>query len=296
MFNTPVLFLIFNRPDTTRLVFEAIREIKPKQLFVAADGPRANRAGEGLLCAGVKEYVIENIDWDCDVKTLFRSENLGCGKAVSSAISWFFEHVEEGIILEDDCLPDPSFFPFCAELLEHHRSNFKVMSISGSNLLGSYTKQNDSYLWSWGGVWGWATWKRAWKLYEFSLEDWGRDETKLKIEKLILSKSWFDFYYLMFEQCYRKELDTWDVQWFYCILKNNGISINPTTNLVANIGFSENATHTFDSNNYLAKLKSNEIHFPLIHPSKEIIDIDYLEKVMEALRPANEEKIKTNQS
>ena len=132
-FSTPILFLIFNRPDVTKCVFEEIRKQKPQYLYLAADGPRANKPGEYEKCILAREVVLEGIDWNCELKTLYRDENLGCGKAVSEAITWFFEHVEEGIILEDDCLPNNSFFTFCSELLDRFRTTDKIMHISGNN-------------------------------------------------------------------------------------------------------------------------------------------------------------------
>ena len=130
---SPVLFLVFNRPDTTRRVLEAIRQAQPSQLFIAADGPREGKSGEAEKCADVRRIVNEGIDWDCEVKTLFRDKNLGCKVAVSRAIDWFFEHVEEGIILEDDCLPHPTFFRFCEELLNKYRDDERIGQISGDN-------------------------------------------------------------------------------------------------------------------------------------------------------------------
>jgi threonyl-tRNA synthetase len=184
MFNTPILFLVFKRPDTTERVFEQIRSIRPAFLYLAADGPRNDKSGEKETCKKVREIVLSNIDWECEVNTLFRDENLGCGKAVSQAITWFFEHEEEGIILEDDCLPDASFFQYCAELLKKYRTEEKVMTISGSNLLGYPWKVNgQSYFWGQGGIWGWATWKRAWSLYDFKMQRWEEDKIKRQIQQ-----------------------------------------------------------------------------------------------------------------
>jgi hypothetical protein len=168
--NTPVLFLIFNRPNTTEQVFEAIAKAKPRCLFVAADGPRTDKEGEAEKCQAVRD-IIKRVDWDCEVKTLFREQNLGCKEAVSSAITWFFEQVEEGIILEDDCLPSDSFFSFCAELLEKYRDDKRIMMISGDNFQDGIQRGDASYYFSsvpW--IWGWATWRRAWRLYDREMQ------------------------------------------------------------------------------------------------------------------------------
>jgi len=168
----PVLFLIFNRSDTTQLVFNEIRKAQPAQLFIAADGPRKDRPEDIENCRKVRE-IIRQVDWDCSVSTLFRDENLGCKRGVSSAIDWFFSHVDEGIILEDDCVPDPSFFPFCQELLERYRDDERIMVISGDNLQFGRRKSQYSYYFSrCFHLWGWATWKRAWDNYDIKMELW----------------------------------------------------------------------------------------------------------------------------
>jgi len=169
-FNTPILFLVFNRPNTTQRVFNVIRQVKPKQLFVAADGPRRDKGADEEKCEATRE-IVKQIDWDCEVKTLFREENLGCGKAVSSAITWFFENVEEGIILEDDCLPNLDFFGYCEELLDRYRDNREVMFIGGDNFQKGKKWGDASYYFSaYNHVWGWATWKRTWDIYDFKLD------------------------------------------------------------------------------------------------------------------------------
>ncbi|UOE48311.1 nucleotide-diphospho-sugar transferase [Mucilaginibacter sp. SMC90] len=274
----PVLFLIFNRPDFTDMVFEAIAEIKPQYLYIAADGPRPDKPDDIGLCTKTRS-IIERINWNCEVKTLLRDKNLGCRSAVSEAISWFFENVSEGVILEDDCLPDKTFFPFCAELLEKYRFDNKVMSISGSNLLPEGWKKNtQSYHLAHGGIWGWATWKRAWSLYDIEMKSWPEQETKAKIKTQLGTPEWYNSYYGMFESSFNKSLNTWDIQWFYSILINNGTAINPSVNLVKNIGYG-NGTHTHSADDAIASLTLNAMNFPLIHPQKMLLDIDYLKQV-----------------
>lgn len=170
--NVPVLLLIFNRPDTTQRVFHEIRGASPLQLFISADGPRENKPGEFEKCQITRD-IVRQVDWDCEVYTNFRDKNLGCKIAVSSAIDWFFENVEEGIILEDDCLPSFSFFRFCEELLEKYRDDERIMQIGGTNLLSEWQRSDDSYYFSkYGAIWGWATWRRAWQYYDVNMKLW----------------------------------------------------------------------------------------------------------------------------
>ncbi len=277
-YSVPVLFLIFNRPAFTEMVFEAIAEIKPKYLYIAADGPRPDKPDDIELCTKTRS-VIERVNWDCEVKTLLRDKNRGCKSAVSEAITWFFENVSEGVILEDDCLPDKTFFPFCEELLAKYRFDDQVMSVSGSNLLtGGWKKDIQSYHWGHGGIWGWATWKRAWDLYDIEMQHWPGQQTKNKIKAQLGTADWYNGYYGMFESSFNKSLNTWDIQWFYSILINGGMAINPCVNLVKNIGYG-NGTHTHSADDVIANLPVSAISFPLIHPPKMLLDIDYLKQV-----------------
>ncbi len=286
MFNTPILFLIFNRLDTTKQVFEAIKKAKPQYFYIAADGPRTAEENEAHLCAEVREFVLKNIDWDCKIKTLFRTENLGCGKAVSQAITWFFENVEEGIILEDDCLPDISFFRFWEELLEKYREDEEIMAISGSNLLGKPWKENlHSYFWSFPFIWGWATWRKAWALYDFDMNNWNKDEIKEKIRKSLKTRDWIDFYEPMLELTFTRKIDTWDLQWLYTVLLHGGLTANCSINLIKNIGFGSSGTHTSNAEGAFANLALGKIEFPLIHINNKMIDIEYLEHLGKFLIP-----------
>ena len=266
--HTPVLFLVFNRPDTTKQVFEAIRKAKPSRLYVAADGPRADKSGEAEKVEQVRQ-IATNVDWDCEVKTLFREKNLGCRVGVSSAIDWFFENEEEGIILEDDCLPSQSFFWFCEELLKQYRRDTRVMHIGGCNPIDRQLVSNTYYFSKYNRIWGWASWRRAWKYFDVTIKQWQEfKEKKLhyqlfdSIEAKIWEKKW--------DSVYCSQVDTWDFQWFFCRLIQ-GKAIIPRTNLVSNIGFNEYATHTFDADNSLAHLVRGEMEFPLKHP-EHIID------------------------
>lgn len=244
MFQTPILFLIFNRPDSTKLVFESIRSIKPAKLYIAADGARKHKVGEDLLCKDTRS-IIDLIDWECEIKTLFRNENLGCKIAVSSAIDWFFENEEQGIILEDDCLPNESFYIYCETLLNYYASDERIMHISGNNFQDGNVRGNGSYYFSnYNHIWGWATWKRAWKAYNVDLSFLTETEIETLIEKQFDTKKERLFWNNIFKKVINKTIGTWDYQWTYAVWKNNGLSILPNKNMIANIGFNNNGTHT----------------------------------------------------
>lgn len=273
---TPVLLVIFNRPETTKLVFEAIRKAKPSKLYVAADGPRRNVKSDIQNCAEARK-IIEYVDWDCKVETRFSDENLNCGVGPSSAFTWFFEHEEEGIILEDDCLPSQSFFWYCQELLERFRDDTRVMHIGGNNFLNGWQKDSDySYYFSRSGyIWGWATWRRAWEKFDFAIKHYA----KLKQD------GFFNYYFMnSVEKMYRLRkfnqtiarngnVDWWDYQWDFARYFNSGLAIVPNTNLVKNLGFGELATHTTNAGSRSASMEAFDIEFPLRHPPFMIRDI-----------------------
>lgn len=265
------MFLLFNRPDQTQRVFEAIRQAKPKQLFVAADGPRPGREGEAEKCARARQ-VIENVDWDCEVKTLFRNRNLGCKIAVSSAIDWFFGQVEEGIILEDDTLPNQSFFGFCTQLLQHYRNNPKVMHISGNNFQEGARRGDGSYYFSiYNHIWGWATWRRAWKQYDREMKALDGFLKADKINRFTRQSReqhhWID----SFTKVRDGLIDTWDYQWTFTIWSRGGVSVLPNVNLVTNIGFGSDATHTLAADSPLANLPVHPVG-PIVHPLRIEVD------------------------
>lgn len=269
----PVLFVIFNRPETTKKVFEAIIKYQPLELYVAADGPRANKPGEKEKCEEARK-ITEKIDWPCKVKRLYRDKNLGCKYAVSGAVEWFFQNVEEGIILEDDCLPNQSFFSFCEKMLEMYKDNESVMHISGSSFLPDKFLSEDGYFFSkYPLIWGWASWRRAWAKYRVSLEDWRQEinsqifQNLGKIEKLYWANN--------FELVRRGILNTWDYQWVYTLFKNEGIAINSEQNMIENIGFRENATHTTNFMSILTKYEISQSKPDVIEIHKKpVVEID----------------------
>ncbi|GHT60694.1 hemolytic protein HlpA [Bacteroidia bacterium] len=269
MFETPILFLVFNREDTTRQVFEVIRHQKPKYLFIAADGARKNKPGEIETCQRVRDIVTQ-IDWDCELKTLFRDENLGCKMAVSSAITWFFEQVEQGIILEDDCLPDPSFFPYCEELLIRYKDDTRIGHISGNCFLPEAVDKNYSYdFGSFSHIWGWASWRRVWNNYDVCFSYWEKYKHDKKKRNDIFNSLREKIYFSSFINdtlSGKNHINTWDVQYLFMLRVQNQLSVYPGVNLVTNIGLnSEFATHTSKQNDKnLVPLSS--ISFPLKHP------------------------------
>jgi hypothetical protein len=272
-FNTPILFITFNRLDTVVKVFDRIKEQKPRYFYWASDGPRFNKPDEVQKVRAVKEYIFSQIDWNCEVKTLFREENMGCGLGVSTAITWFFNNVEQGIILEDDCLPLPGFFEFCEELLNYYKDDQQVFEISGTNLQAGKIRGDGSYYFSnYGGIWGWATWARAWKNYDFKMLAFDEFVKGKKIERLFTDKKQQLFWINAFKE--GKNVDTWDYQWVFTFWNNNGICIVPNKNLISNIGFNNEGTHTFNEPVWYKKLigNCNNIIFPIKHPaSKKIL-------------------------
>ena len=275
--STPVLLIIFNRAHTTQKVFDRIRQLRPTKLYVAADGPRAHVPTDIEKCAEARN-IINQVDWECDVKTLFRDTNLGCGIAPSSSISWLFEHEETGIILEDDCVPSKSFFWFCQELLEKYKNDTRVMHISGNNYLNGWKRDNDySYYFSDKvNAWGWATWRRAWQLYDYNIVNYPELKKKGYLNGIFLNKFEEKYRLSKLEETFTNiaKGDVWDYQWEFTVYSNSGLCIVPEANLVQNIGFGEDATHTFNLHDKSGYVKENEIAFPLRHPPFVIRDVE----------------------
>lgn len=267
--NTPVLFLIFNRPEVTQQVFDQIKAARPQQLFIAADGPRPGRPDDIIDCKQTRK-IIEQVDWPCELKTLFRDENLGCGYAVCSAISWFFEQVESGIVLEDDCLADQSFFHYCNELLEKYKDDEDIYLISGTNLQNGIQRGNGSYYFSnYTIIWGWASWRRAWNHFQYDIPDYNE----------LFQSGYLDYLFQSHHEksYWRKKIktavinkSTWDYQWYFAIWKNKGMGITSNVNLIKNIGFRNNASHVFLQDSIREPSVTRPILFPIIHPDKKI--------------------------
>ncbi|MDL2265622.1 hypothetical protein LJC57_04420 [Parabacteroides sp. OttesenSCG-928-G07] len=269
MYNTPILFLIFNRPDTTKQVFEQIRNMKPSKLYVAADGAREGKPDELERCKETRT-IIDQIDWPCKLKTLYRDKNLGCKIAVSEAITWFFEQEEYGVILEDDCLPDLSFFPFCEELLIRYKDDDRIGHIGGNNFFPGIVNPNLSYdFCSFSHIWGWASWRRVWKNYDVDFTYWKevrKDKSKMNsLFKNIREEIYFSSF-ISDTLVGGKKINTWDVQYMFMLRVQNQLSIYPYVNLVENIGLENvNATH-FNKKQKKFHVLAKKMGSPLKHP------------------------------
>jgi hypothetical protein len=255
---TPVAFLIFNRPDVTEQVFAAIARAKPPTLLVVADGPRASRAGEAEKCEQARA-IIERVDWDCRVLKNYAAENMGCRRRVSSGLDWVFETVEEAIILEDDCLPAPSFFPYCDALLEKYRDDSRVMVVSGDNFQRGVRRSPYSYYFSkYNHVWGWASWRRAWEHFDVDMATWPQFRDAGLLRSLCQSHAEERLWTSIFNRVHAHEIDTWDYNWTYACWSQGGLTILPEMNLVSNLGFRADASHT-KSRSWVAELATGEM-------------------------------------
>jgi hypothetical protein len=276
---TPIAFIIFNRPDTTKKVFEAIRQAKPKQLFIIADGARKNKPLEDQKCIETRA-ITDQVDWDCKVFRNYSPNNLGCRYRVTSGLDWVFNNVSEAIIIEDDCLPHPTFFRYCQELLLKYRNDEKVMMVSGNNVLTDYEHRESSYYFSnYAHIWGWATWQRVWKNYDVEMTDWNQNNSDNFFSQHLSNKTAMEFWRTLINDVYYSKIDTWDIQLQYYFWKQNGLIAIPTKNLVVNLGFSLEATNTAGSGGLYEKMKLSSINFPLVHPKflKPNIEADTLE-------------------
>jgi hypothetical protein len=263
---TPVALTIFDRPTQTKRVFDAIREAKPEILLVIADGPR--NAEEKIRCDTTRA-IIDSVDWKCEVRKNYSEVNLGCRKRLSSGLNWVFEEVDRAIIFEADCLPDPSFFPFCEELLEKYKDNERIMHISGNFFQhrNKNFKCDDSYYFSViPHIWGFATWRRAWEHYDPDIKKWPLAESKKAIQRVLTDPAVFEYWETIWEGFYKGETNSWDGQWTFACMLNGGLSINPCVNLVTNIGFGPDAMQGKDPNNFFANIPLKKIDFPLKHP------------------------------
>jgi hypothetical protein len=269
---TPIIFLIFKRPDTTAKVFESIRKAKPEKLFIIADGARPERIDEVEKC-GATRLIVDNIDWNCEVIKNYSHANLGCAKRVSSGLDWAFEHVEEAIILEDDCVPHHTFFRFCEELLNKYRYDNRIASISGQNVQFGRKSTNYSYYFSrYNHCWGWATWRRAWKYFDFDLKLWNEaKQTKLLnsiFEETRSVNTWIN----LIESAKDGSLDSWAIRWSLACWLQSGLGIISNVNLVSNIGFGQDSTHLKNDNSPYNNLLAEELMFPLKNPPFVIRD------------------------
>lgn len=270
-----ILFIVFNRLDTTKKVFAEIRKAKPPRLYIASDGARKAVVNEQEVVESVRKYVETHIDWDCKLLTLYRTKNLGCGKAVSSAISWFFKNEKDGIILEDDCLPNQSFFNYCEVLLDRYRDNKQVYHISGDQFVKDYKSKYSYYFAKIQHCWGWASWSDRWADYQYDLNKIPDNV----IQKFSKSREIQNYWSNILTMMRLGKIDTWDYQWVFSIVNRNGLCINPSSNLVSNIGFGNKSTHTSDKDNPYANLGTYPVdqikHPPSVILSDKEVDILY---------------------
>ena len=266
-----VAFVIFNRPETTRQVFEQIRRARPGRLFAIADGPRAGVPSDVERCAETRRIVDEGVDWDCEVLKNYAESNLTCRYRPASGFDWVFQHVGHCIILEDDCVPHPSFFPYCQELLERFYDDERVMAISGDNFQEGPARTAYSYYFSdIVHIWGWATWKRAWDKYNVEIPVWPEIKNGGWMRDLFADPRVIEYWTLGLDSVYRG-FNGWDLQFLLACWIHRGLCVLPSVNLISNIGFGENATHTARSN-ASANRPTAELEFPLVHPPYMIRD------------------------
>lgn len=272
MLNTPVLFNIFNRPKPTQMVFDMIRSAKPAVLYVHADGPRTDYPDDVNRCQLTRDIILSGVDWNCEVHTLFRDKNLGCGRGPASAITWFFENVEQGIILEDDCLPHPEFFTFCEDMLERYRDNYQITSIAGSNFQDGRVRGKYSYYFSkHNRIWGWASWRRVWQQYDYTLSFLSETDIQKILARHFSAKREYNMWQSIYKHVKLDRFDDscWDYQFMLLQWYMNGATITPNRNLISNIGNDADATHTNWGDNRNLNRKVESI-YPLIYMGADV--------------------------
>lgn len=270
----PVLFIIFNRKDRALESFQSIKRYRPTHLYIAADGPRTDKPGEKALCETTREAILNQIDWDCELFTLFREENVGCGRGVSEAISWMFETEEYGVINEDDCMASDDFFHFCEILLPLYKDNPDIAQINGFDLKYSSKQSNTYYFTSYPEIWGWATWKRAWINIDFQMKSFpdmrSRVFTRFSLMEALIHYFFWNRLYKHIER--GEKIYAWGFQWSIYVFMNRKLCINPLANLIINTGCGE-GTNCNDPNTPLASAKYGKIQFPLLHPAIVAVDM-----------------------
>tara|TARA_B100000886_G_scaffold219394_2_gene152345 strand:+ start:20122 stop:21087 length:966 start_codon:yes stop_codon:yes gene_type:complete len=269
-YKTPILLIIWKRPKATYKLLQVLKKQKPLKVYIACDGPKKNDLDNLNKVKITRDLIKREIDWNTSIKTLYSEENLGCKYGVSKAINWFFQNENEGIILEDDCIPHPDFFEYCEILLEKFREDERIWCISGSNHVGKKIG-NESYFFSrYNHCWGWASWKRCWKHYDPEMSLWPKYFSSKLLKTNFPNKKEYYYWKSFFSKFYNRGCDyTWDYQWLFCSLINSGLSVIPNTNLIDNIGFDSDATHTKIGK---SPIKVNNIKagksgvLPIIHP------------------------------
>jgi hypothetical protein len=270
MYLTPVIIILFNRPGCVQSLMSKLREVKPKRIYIIADGPRSGRPDDARLC-GEARALAEGADWDCEIRKNYSDANMGCGARVSSGISWVFEQEERAVILEDDCIPDPTFFRFCEELLSVYGSDHRVMCITGQShqpVRWADEASRPSYFFSrYPLCWGWATWRRAWTLYDHGMRDWPVIKSSGRLDAVLNDRRAVRYWAQKFDHTYTGKVDSWAYRWILSCWLRGGLTASPWTNLVHNIGFDDSAaTHTGKAHAHLSP-PASPIQFPLRHPA-----------------------------
>ena len=285
-FETPVALIIFRRPDLTARVLDAIAQVRPRTLLVVADGPRPDHPTDPELCAAARS-VIDRVDWDCNIIRNYSDVNLGCGHRPATGISWVFEQVEDAIILEDDCVPHPSFFFFCQMLLDRYRDDERIMHIGGSTYRPGLMSTSSSYYFSqFNGAWGWATWRRAWRYFDASLKLWPELRNTSWLSDLLEDEAAVRYWTQAFDGAYERggDVSYWDHQWTFACWANSGLSIVPHVNLVSNFGCGPHGTHTLMEGDPIGQVPAHQMAFPLTHPSSVLqnrtADREFLRQVI----------------
>jgi hypothetical protein len=283
--DTPVALFIFNRPKKTRRVLNQIAKVEPSRLLVVADGPRNDHPEDPERCEAVRTVINEQVNWGCDLRRKYADSNLGLRNRFATGLKWIFKQEREAIILEDDCLPNESFFRFCDEMLEKYRDDKRIMDISGTNHLEKWKSNEQDYHFSFnGGIWGWATWRRAWELYDPGMELWGNNEARKRLKDVIVDDNQFGYLEYIYNKTYTGEINTWDYQWGFARQINSALSIIPSKNLVSNIGFGEAATNTTREDSGISNIPRHEMGFPVDHPKYVAVDRGY-DRAIHKTRP-----------
>jgi len=277
---TPILLITFNRPENTKRVLETVLLERPKELYVFQDGARKNNKEDEVKCAEVRK-VIEDLTRDIptQIHTYCSEKNLGCGRGPLTAISWFFQNVGQGIVFEDDCIPHHDFFPYCEELLEKYKDDTRISFIGGCNFDDKEKSKEDySYGFCSGHheTWGWATWKRSWNLMDYTLKTVSEKDFRKLLNRYVRTWKHREYWWFIYGMVKKDQMEgtCWDYQFYFSCWNRNMMAIYPKTNLVNNVGFGNDATHTKSENNCLLSRKSDFI-MPLMHPEKVILDVDY---------------------
>jgi hypothetical protein len=269
---TPVLLIGYRRVSTTRKVIESLRGVRPRRVFFSVNGPNPATAGEEAQCQAVRELAGE-IDWDCRIERLFRKEHLSARDSIAGAITWFFDNVEEGIVLEDDCVCDPSFFFFSQELLERYRDNPRIMQIGATNFVPRAFSGPESYAFSnFAYIWGWASWRRAWTKCDLEMSSFSGDDVERLLESRFTRAADVSYWRVLYGYLRSGNLNTWDGQWNFSVFRHRGLSVIPRQNLVHNIGFGELSTNTTTLTTAVGDMQLGSLQWPLVHPDRIEVD------------------------